>query len=508
MGFSFDVSVPVFTVFLQGLVSFFSPCVFPLIPIYISYLSGGTARKTEDGKVVYQRSKVIIHTLFFVIGVSFAFFALGFGFSALGGFFKSNQLLFARLGGAIVFLFGLYQLGALGSSDVLGKERRLPLNLDKLAMSPFTALLMGFTFSFAWTPCVGPVLASVLLMTASASTTTMGFVLIGVYTLGFVLPFLAVGLFTTTLLELFKKHKGVVKYTVKIGGILMMIMGVMMFTGKMNSVTGYLSDLSTQPVAQESKAPESGAAGKETEAGTQAAEEKAGAESGAETQAAENKAAENESGTGTRSADEAKPEKESGSADGGETAKAGETAAQPDGEAKADGAKDAGESQPADVADAENEETGSGLPAAIDFTLTDQYGNSHTLSDYKGKTVFLNFWATWCPPCRAEMPDIQKLYEEYDTEGDDALIVLGIASPNIGGEKSEEGVKQFLEENGYTYPVLMDTTGEQFMNYGVFSYPTTFMIDRDGNVFGYVSGSLSGDMMKSIVEQTMSGKRN
>lgn len=445
MGFSFDVSVPVFTVFLQGLVSFFSPCVFPLIPIYISYLSGGTAKTTEDGKVVYRRSKVIVHTLFFIAGVSFAFFALGFGFSALGGFFKSNQLLLARIGGAIVFLFGLYQLGVLGSSDMLGRERRLPLKLDQLAMSPLTALLMGFTFSFAWTPCVGPVLASVLLMTASASTTTMGFVLIGVYTLGFVLPFLAVGLFTTTLLELFRKHKGVVKYTVKIGGILMMIMGIMMFTGKMNSVTGYLSELSAPQTAQETEA---------------------------------------------------------------ESAKAQTT------EAQTTGAGEANTSNPANEAESATSETGepaaeqeSDLPAAIDFTLTDQYGNSHTLSDYKGKTVFLNFWATWCPPCRAEMPDIQKLYETYDKEGEDALIVLGVASPNIGGEKSEEGVKQFLEENGYTYPVLMDMTGEQFMNYGVFSYPTTFMIDRDGNVFGYVSGSLSGDMMKSIVEQTMEGKR-
>lgn len=445
MGFSFDVSVPVFTVFLQGLVSFLSPCVFPLIPIYISYLSGGTARKTEDGKVVYQRSKVIIHTLFFIVGVSFAFFALGFGFSALGGFFKSNQLLFARIGGAIVFLFGLYQLGVLGNSDMIGKERRLPLNLDKLAMSPLTALLMGFTFSFAWTPCVGPVLASVLLMTASASTTTMGFILIGVYTLGFVLPFLAVGLFTTTLLELFKKHKGVVKYTVKIGGILMMVMGIMMFTGKMNSVTGYLSNLSTQQVEQGTEAPAT-----ETEDQVDGAEKKPAAESEA------------------AGADEALPAEETTGA----------------------------------------EETAGSLPAAIDFTLTDQYGNSHTLSDYKGKTVFLNFWATWCPPCRAEMPDIQKLYETYDKEGDDALIVLGVASPNIGGEKSEEDVKKFLEENGYTYPVVMDTTGEQFMNYGVSSYPTTFMIDRDGNVFGYVSGALSGDMMESIVEQTMKGKRN
>ena len=147
------------------------------------------------------------------------------------------------------------------------------------------------------------------------------------------------------------------------------------------------------------------------------------------------------------------------------------------------------------------------LPA-IDFTLTDQYGNTHTLSDYKGKTVFLNFWATWCPPCRAEMPDIQKLYETYDTEGDDALVVLGIAAPGMGSERSEEGIKDFLDEHGYTYPVLMDTTGDIFMGYGVFSYPTTFMIDKDGNVFGYASGQLSEDMMKSIIKQTMEGKRS
>ena len=100
---------------------------------------------------------------------------------------------------------------------------------------------MGFTFSFAWTPCVGPALTSVLLMAASAASRMAGFVLIGVYTLGFVLPFLAVGLFTTTLLEFFKKHRGVVQYTVKIGGILMVAMGLMMFTGKMNDITGYLS---------------------------------------------------------------------------------------------------------------------------------------------------------------------------------------------------------------------------------------------------------------------------
>lgn len=416
MGFSLDVSVPVLTVFLQGLLSFFSPCVLPLIPLYISYLSGGTQTVGKDGKIYFKRRKVMLNTLCFVIGISFAFFLLGLGVSAIGTFFQSNQLLFARIGGILVVLFGLYQLGVLGTSRILGQERRLPFKLDVVAMSPITALIMGFTFSFAWTPCVGPALTSVLLMAASASTKLWGFLLIGVYTIGFVLPFLAVGLFTTKLLEFFKAHVKVVRYTAKIGGVLMIFMGILMFTGKMNAVTGYLS--SGAPVTVEEQ--------KENE----------------------------------------------------------------------------------ETADAEEkQETESGLTPAIDFILTDQYGNTHKLSDYKGKTVFLNFWATWCSPCRAEMPDIQKLYESAETEGEDALVVLGVAAPNLGNEKSEEEIKAFLEENGYTYPVLMDTTGEVFMSYGVNAFPTTFMITREGEVFGYASGQLNEATMKSIVEQTMSGKR-
>ena len=99
------------------------------------------------------------------------------------------------------------------------------------------------------------------------------------------------------------------------------------------------------------------------------------------------------------------------------------------------------------------------------------------------------------------MPDIQKLYEKSSTEGEDAVIVLGVAAPNMGQEGSEEEIAAFMEEKGYTYPVLMDTEGELFASYGIMSFPTTFMIDRDGNVFGYVSGMLSADMMDSIVRQ-------
>ena len=453
MGFQFDVSIPAVTGFLQGLISFFSPCVLPLLPLYIGYLSGGTGVRGEDGKIHYRRGKVMVNTLFFVVGVSFAFFLLGLGMTAVGSFFHSSQAMFARIGGVLIVFFGLYQLGIFGTSRVLGQERRLPFQLDKLAMSPVTALLMGFTFSFAWTPCVGPALTSVLLMAASAASRMAGFVLIGVYTLGFVLPFLAVGLFTTTLLEFFKKHRGVVQYTVKIGGILMVAMGLMMFTGKMNDITGYLSRV-TAGTEQNGEAP------------------KMPGEDGTE-----------DGGAAKENADGAK---------GSSPAEEG-----------ADVSEDTGA-----AASADETKTGSTLPPAIDFELKDQYGNTHRLSDYKGKTVFLNFWATWCPPCKAEMPDIQKLYETYDQEGEEALIVLGVAAPGQWQEQDEEGVKAFLEDKGYTYPVLMDSSGNTFLQYGISSYPTTFMIDRDGNVFGYVPGMLSFDMMESIVQQTMTGVRS
>lgn len=409
----------------------------------------------EDGKVYFSRKKVMINTLFFVIGVSFTFFLLGFGASVLGNFFKGSQTMFARIGGILIVLFGLYQLGIFGRSKMLSQEHRLPFHLDALAMSPWTALVMGFTFSFAWTPCVGPALSSVLLMSASASTKVWGFVLIGVYTLGFVLPFLAVGVFSTTLLDLFKRHNNVVKYTVKVGGILMILMGAMMFTGKMNAITGYLSDVQTEQQADGKNAGQS-----------------------------------TDKNAGQSSKQKVDEQKDSGSSD----QKKAESGAQ---------SQDKTQGSSSDSQEKEQE-----LSNAIDFELKDQYGNVHKLSDYKGKTIFMNFWATWCPPCRAEMPDIQKLYESYQKEEDPEVVILGIAGPGYGQEKSEDEVKQFLTDNGYTYPVLMDNGGSLFEQYGIYSFPTTFMITKEGKIFGYVSGQLSEEIMKNIIAQTISGKRN
>ncbi len=469
MGFTVETGISAAAVFVQGLLSFFSPCVLPLVPLYLSYLAGGLnlAAESENNQSGVmpgisekrgkggKRLRLFLRVLCFTVGISGAFFVLGLGASAAGSFFREQRMLFARIGGILIILFGLYQIGVFGSSRLLGKEHRIPLRLEKMTMSPVTALIMGFTFSFAWTPCVGPALTSVLLMAGSAQTSFKGFLLIGVYTLGFILPFLAAGIFTAQLLGFFRKHMKVVRYTVKIGGAIMIVMGVLMFTGKMNDITGYLSAFqSSEDVGDDDS-------------------------DGEDTTDAE--------GTGTEGSGDSGEKERTGSEDG-------------DGADSGSGGTDSDE-------DAEDGDA-LAIPApGYDMELTDQFGEVHTLSEYKGKVIFLNFWATWCGPCRNEMPDIQKLYEEYSAKGEDAeAVILGIAGPEIGQEGTREEIADFMNENGYTYPVLMDETGELFSQYGISAFPTTFMIDREGNVYGYVTGQMTEDIMRSIIDQTLNGQ--
>ena len=402
MGISVQTGVSAVTVFIQGALSFLSPCVLPLLPLYVSYLAGGAGEDDGKGGLRYPRRRVFLNTLFFVLGISFAFFLLGMGLSALGTFFRNYQVWFARISGFIIILFGLYQLGLGKRAMFLEREHRLPFRLDKVAMNPATALVLGFTFSFAWTPCVGPALSSVLLMASSSGSSTAGFLLIGLYTLGFALPFLAVGLFTGTVLNFFRSHQSIVRWTVKLGGILLIVMGVLTITGAAGSLSAGLA-------AQEPAASQESAASQEEE-------------------------------------------------------------------------------RPS-------------VPAP-DFTLTDQFGESHTLSDYQGKIVFLNFWATWCGPCKSEMPDIQALYEAHGGNAED-LVVLGVAQPGAGREGSCEDIADFLAEGGYTYPVVMDEDGTVFAQYGIRAFPTTFMISSDGTVYGYVEGAISAEIMEDIVRQTV-----
>ncbi len=440
MGFEASIGVSVFAVFVQGLLSFFSPCVLPLLPLYIGYLAGGSARVEPDGTIIYPRGKVLVNTVFFVAGISFAFFVLAMGFSALGSFFSSHQRAFSVGAGIVMIAFGGYMIGAFGKSQALEKERRLPFVLSRFAMNPLVALVLGFTFSFAWTPCVGPVLASVLLMAATSSSALAGFALVGVYTLGFALPFLAAGLFTGGVLTFFRRHGSVVKYTVKIGGALLIVMGLMTATGWMNGITAYLSSFG-EPASQHEQA------------------------SSEQTPA---------------------PSANTGSADD-------------DAPSAGDSLAEGGSSQ--------------ALPSApgLNESFVDQYGARHVLSDYRGKIVMLNFFASWCGPCKRELPHLEAYYREQSAG--DNVVVLGVAMPSSSAQPnaadaSEQEIISFLSQNDVTYPVLMDRTGILFSAYSIRSFPTTFMITPDGCVAGYVPGSLTPSMIESIVAQTKTASRS
>ncbi|NLC25833.1 MAG: redoxin domain-containing protein [Fastidiosipila sp.] len=140
---------------------------------------------------------------------------------------------------------------------------------------------------------------------------------------------------------------------------------------------------------------------------------------------------------------------------------------------------------------------------APDFTLLDQNGVEHTLSDYLGKKIIINFWASWCGPCKAELPLLQEYFLEQGANGGE-LIMLGVANPSedaLSQEKDLEGLKDFIEENELEYPTLMDHTGVVFGSYAVSALPTTFFIDTDGSLVGYFPGALTREIIDYAMGQ-------
>ena len=167
---------------------------------------------------------MFLYTLLFVLGISTSFFILGLSFTAIGTFFKKYKSIIAIIGGVIIIILGLFQLKII-KFKFLQKERKLKININPNKMNPLVAFLMGFLFSFAWTPCVGPALSSVLIMASSADSMLLGNMLVLIYAIGFIIPFLILGLFTGEVLNFLKQKQNVLNKIVKIGGILLILVG-------------------------------------------------------------------------------------------------------------------------------------------------------------------------------------------------------------------------------------------------------------------------------------------
>ena len=375
--------------FLEGLLSFFSPCVLPLVPLYIGYLTSGIDTNLSKAKV---RIQTTVRTLFFVLGISTVFFLAGLGSSALRYFFQKNTIFFSIIGGFLLLLFGLFSLGIIDIPFLQREHRIVSFKQNKNGI--IRSYLLGFFFSFAWSPCVGPLLASAILKSASAESALIGWIYIGCYTLGFIIIFILLGLFTEEVLMLLKKNTNIVRYTKIIGGIVVFCMGIYMLN------TGFTS-----------------------------------------IKALENRTLDNTT-----------------------------------------------------VVENTNDENLTDIEK-YSFTLKDSHGNDVTLSDYKGKTVVLNFFATWCTYCKMELPSL----EEINNTRDDIVIFL-VATPDIGNEGSKEYIESFMEENGYSMTVLYDETGEVVSKYNVSGLPTSFFFKPDGSVLGYVPGYVEESNLIGILE--------
>lgn len=383
-------------VFVEGVLSFFSPCILPILPIYLSILSNSSIESLKEDKSNFIHSLLFKNTLFFALGISLTFFILGSSVNALKSFFDTNKDLIMIFGGLIIIFMGLFYMGVIKSS-LLNREKRFNINTKQI--NPISAFLFGFTFSFGWTPCIGPILTSVLIMSSSANNIGTSNLFMLVYTIGFILPFILASLFYNKLFKTFDKMKNYMGLIKKIGGIILILSGLIMFINGSFGVYKHLNDS-------------------------------------------------NNSNSNSQSIDK----------------------------------------------ENKNEKI-----MSIDFTLYDQNGKEHKLSDYKGKTVFLNFWATWCPPCKEEMPYIEQLYKEYNKNNKD-VVILGVASPNLDREGSKEDIIEFLQQEKYTFPVVMDNNGELAYQYGISAYPTTFIIDKEGYITQYVPGAMDKQTMKYLIE--------
>lgn len=223
-------------VFLAGIVSFFSPCILPVIPVFISTLLGGVDEKASGihlGRLHIQ-VKPLLRVIMFVLGLSTSFILLGFAFGTVGMFVNQHRNTVLLVSGIIVILFGIYQTGII-KIPFLMKEKKLESKREKKGM--LGAYILGFTFSFGWTPCVGPILGAVLALSASQGGAVLGMVYMAVYSLGLLIPFLVFTIFSNLLVT---KIRGIYKYMniIKIvGGIIIIIMGVFLLTNSLHVFT-------------------------------------------------------------------------------------------------------------------------------------------------------------------------------------------------------------------------------------------------------------------------------
>ncbi len=221
--------------FLAGVLSFLSPCVLPLVPSYVGFLTGMTLPE-----VTARRRIALVHALLFVAGFSLIFVLLGASATALGGALKYYQVWIARAGGVLVILFGLLCLGVV-KVGFLEQERRLQLQHKPVGY--LGSVLVGMAFGAGWTPCIGPVLGAILSLAATSGSVPRGMLLLGVYSAGLAVPFLLAAVAVESFLDWFQRFRRFLPWVMRLSGALLIFVGILMATGQFTRLAGWLQGL-------------------------------------------------------------------------------------------------------------------------------------------------------------------------------------------------------------------------------------------------------------------------
>ena len=221
--------------FIAGLLSFFSPCVFPLIPAYFSFITGFSLDELTKGHNITVRKKVFFSTFFFVLGFSLVFISMGASASFLGNILITYKNWVRIIGGILIIIFGIHLTGAL-RIRFLDIEKRVSINNKPLNF--LGTLIIGMAFGAGWSPCVGPLLGSILIIAGSQGTVWQGVVLLGIYSAGLAIPFILVSIFINFLLIFIGKASKFLRYVNVVAGVVLIVAGLLLLGNRLYIFSG------------------------------------------------------------------------------------------------------------------------------------------------------------------------------------------------------------------------------------------------------------------------------
>ena len=392
--------------FLAGLLSFASTCVLPLVPAYVAYM-GAAATGTE--MTVRQQLKVLGNAALFVAGFATAFIALGASFGLVGADLKAYRPLLLQISGVALVLIGIALL-TLGRIPGLMGEKRFDI-AHRLPRAPWASYVIGLAFAIGWTPCVGPILAAILLRAGSTGTAAQGAVLLAFYSAGLGLPFLIAAGLSGVLTRMLVRVRGAYATLNAVAAVFLIGMGVLIFSNRLTLFNDFFPVVAvTTPWDSHFQSTEP-------------------------------------SLPATR------------------------------------GAVQVGKPAPS-------------------FALKDLDGHPVSLSDLEGKPVLITFWATWCVPCRDELPLIRDEYLAHRLEG------LRVVAIDYGNE-SPDTIRSFWTSLKLQPAPVLDPDGQAAKAYGVnvtlsTGLPVSVLVARDGTVSSYEPFPLTRDYLDPALQKILS----